>query len=134
MVTRGPRRYVPAMGLTTVRVQVAHFSLPEIAEELEFLVDSGAIFSVVPGNVLARLGLHPRRQQEFRLANATRIVRGRGVALFKYEDREAIADVIFGEPDDAVLLGAMTLEGMGLCLDPLKRKLLPIPMILAACG
>jgi predicted aspartyl protease len=122
------------MGLTSVRVQVAHFAAPEVAEELDFLVDSGAIFSVVPGEVLARLGLEPRREQEFRLANATRIVRGRGVALFRYGDREAVAEVIFGEPGDAVLLGAMTLEAMGLCLDPLRRELLPIPMILAACG
>ena len=44
------------------------------------------------------------------------------------------AGVIFGEPGDAVLLGAFTLEALGLCLDPLKRELLPIPMILAACG
>jgi predicted aspartyl protease len=122
------------MGLTSVRVQMAHFAAPEVAEELDFLVDSGATFSVVPGEVLARRGLEPRREQESRLANATRIVRGRGVALFGYGDREAVAEVIFGEPGDAILLGAMTLEAMGLCLDPLKRKLLPIPMILAACG
>ena len=68
------------------------------------------------------------------LANATRIVRGCGVALFRYGDRDTVAEVIFGEPGDAVLLGAFTLEALGLCLDPLKRELLPIPMILAACG
>ena len=42
--------------------------------------------------------------------------------------------MIFGEPGDAVLLGAFTLEALGLCLDPLKRELLPLPMILAACA
>ena len=68
------------MGLTSVRMQVANFAAPEIAEEVEFLVDSGAIYSVVPGELLARLGLAPRREREFRLANATRIVRGCGVA------------------------------------------------------
>ena len=68
------------------------------------------------------------------LANATRIVRGCGVALFRYGDRDAVAEVIFGEPGDSVLLGAFTLESLGLCLDPLKRELLPIPMILAALG
>ena len=122
------------MGLTSVRMQVANFAAPEIAEEVEFLVDSGAIYSVVPGEILARLGLAPRRQREFHLANATRIVRGCGVALFRYGDRDTVAEVIFGEPGDAVLLGAFTLEVLGLCLDPLKRELLPIPMILAALG
>ena len=122
------------MGLTSVRMQVANFATPDLAEELEFLVDSGAIYSVVPGEVLARLGVTPRREREFRLANATRIVRGCGVALFRYGDRDAVAEVIFGEPGDAALLGAFTLEAMGLCLDPLKRELLPLPMILGAWG
>jgi len=91
-------------------------------------------YSVVPGEILARLGLAPRRQREFHLANATRIVRRCGGALFRYGDRDTVAEVIFGEPGDAVLLGAFTLEALGLCLDPLKRELLPIPMILAAWG
>ena len=126
--------YSRPMGLTSVHMQVANFAAPEIAEEVEFLVDSGAIYSVVPGEILARLGLAPRRQREFHLANATRIVRGCGVALFRHGERDAVAEVIFGEPGDAVLLGAFTLEALGLCLDPLKRELLPLPMILAACG
>src|SRR5439155_9740131 len=36
-------------------------------------------------------------EQEFRLANGTRIVRKKGVAFFRYEDRVGGADVIFGE-------------------------------------
>ena len=78
--------------------------------------------------------MEPRRKREFGLTNATRIVRRCGVALFRYGERDAVAEVIFGEPGDAVLLGAFTLESLGLCLDPLKRELLPIPMILATCG
>jgi len=130
----GDGDYIQPVGLTTVRMQVANFAAPDVAEELEFLVDSGAAFSVVPGEVLARLGIERRRERQFSLANATCIVRGCGVALFRYGDRDAIAEVIFGEPGDAVLLGALTLEAMGLCLDPLKRELLTVPMILAACG
>jgi len=122
------------VGLTSVRLQVANFAAPDIAEDVEFLVDSGAIYSVVPGETLARLGLAPRREREFRLANASRIVPRCGIALFRYGDRDTIAEVIFGEPGDAVLVGAFTLESLGVSLDPFKRELLPIPMILAACG
>ncbi len=39
--------------------------------------------------------------------------------------------VIFGEEGDSQLLGAFTLEALGLALDPLKRELKPLPMILA---
>ena len=43
--------YSRPMGLTSVHMQVANFAAPEIAEEVEFLVDSGAIYSVVPGEI-----------------------------------------------------------------------------------
>jgi predicted aspartyl protease len=120
------------MGLTSVRLHVGNVTAPEVTEEFEFLVDSGAIYSVVPADVLERLGVRPIAEQEFRLANGTRIVRKRGIALFRYGDRVGGADVIFGEPGDELLLGAFTLESLGLCLDPLRRELRPIPMILAA--
>ena len=120
------------MGITAIRLQVANFTAPEVTEELEFLVDSGAVYSVVPASVLDRLGIRPLSEQEFRLANGARVVRKRGVALFRYGDRVSGSDVIFGEPGDYCLLGALTLEGLGYSLDPLRRELVPMPMILAA--
>ena len=41
------------------------------------------------------------------------------------------APVIFGEKGDEPLLGATTLESLALVLDPFKRRLLPMRMILA---
>ena len=51
--------------------------------------------------------------------------------MFRYGRRVGGADVIFDQPGDGLLLGAMTLESLGLSLDPLKRELKPLPMILA---
>jgi predicted aspartyl protease len=104
---------------------------PKVREELEFLVDSGAVYSVVPSRVLRKLGIKPVATQEFRLADGSSIRRKKGIALFKYEDRVGGADVIFGEEGDSLLLGAFTLEALGLALDPLRRELKPLPMILA---
>jgi hypothetical protein len=42
--------------------------------------------------------------------------------------------VIFGEAEDSVPLGALTLEALGLVLDPLRRELKPLPMVLAVSG
>ena len=98
---------------------------------MEFIVDSGVIYSVVPAPILERLGIRPLAEEEFRLADGTKIVRKKGGALFKYGDRIGVADVIFGEEGDSVLLGAFTLEALGLTLDPLRRELKPLPMILA---
>ncbi|HTV53839.1 MAG TPA: hypothetical protein VMI06_02890, partial [Terriglobia bacterium] len=59
--------------------------------------------------------------------------RKKGVAVFKYGERAGGADVVFGERGDSTLLGALTLEALGLSLDPLRRELRQLPMILASC-
>jgi clan AA aspartic protease len=119
------------MGINSLEVEVGNPANPGVTEKLEFLVDSGAIYSVVPTPILERLGIKPLSDQEFRSADGTKIVRKKGIALFKYKDKIGGADVIFGEDGDSVLLGAFTLEALGLALDPLRRELKPLPMILA---
>ena len=118
------------MGLTVLEVEVGNPANPEVTRKLELLIDSGAIYSVIPTPVLEGLGIKPLTEQEFRLADGSKITRRKGIALFKYGDRIGGADVIFGEPEDSTLLGAFTLEALGLGLDPLRRELIPLPMIL----
>ncbi len=120
------------MGLTVLRVGVANPSAPDVVETLELLVDSGAIYSVVPASILDKLNILPLVVQEFRLADGSTISRRKGVAVFRYGERVGGADVIFGEEGDSTLLGAFTLEALGLSLDPLRRELKPLPMMLAA--
>jgi clan AA aspartic protease len=119
------------MGLTVLEVEVANPANPQVREKLEFLIDSGALSSVVPTPILEKLGIKPFGEQTFRLADGSKIVRKKGAAVFKYGDRIGGADVVFGEEGDSVLLGALTLTTLGLFLDPLKRELKPLPMILA---
>jgi predicted aspartyl protease len=120
-----------SMGLTVLRVDVGNPANPSATEPVDFLIDSGAIYSVVPTALLNRLGIVPIIKETFRLADGSTIERDKGIALFRYRDRVGGADVVFGEPDDAVLLGALTLEALGLSLDPLRRELKPLPLILA---
>ena len=114
-----------------MKVEVGNPAKPKVTKEIEFLVDSGALYSVVPSAVLRKLGIKPLAAQEFRLADGSAITRKKGIALFKYQDRIGGADVIFGEEGDSQLLGAFTLEALGLALDPLRRELKPLPMILS---
>ena len=81
--------------------------------------------------ILEKLGIKPLIEQEFRLADGSKVTRKKGGAVFKYQGRIGVADVIFGEVGDYALLGAFTLEALGLALDPLRRELKPLPMILA---
>jgi clan AA aspartic protease len=120
------------MGLTVLEIEVGNPANPAITEKIEFLIDSGAIYSVVATPILERLGIKPITAQEFRLADGSKITRSKGVAIFKYGERIGGADVIFGEEGDSALLGAFTLEALGLWLDPLRRELKALPMMLAA--
>jgi predicted aspartyl protease len=119
------------MGITVLNVEVANVADPDNGRSIEFIIDSGAVYSVVPSEILEELGIKPISVQEFRLADGSKIQRKKGGALFRYKEQVGVADVIFGEPGDHRLLGAFTLEALGLGLDPFKRELIALPMILA---
>src|ERR1041385_2032063 len=119
------------MGLTQLTVEIANPAKPEATRALDFLVDSGTVYSVVPERVLRALKIKPIAEETFRLADGSRIVRKKGIAFFRYGERVGGSDVVFGMKGDATLLGALTLEALGLALDPLRRELKPLPMILA---
>lgn len=99
--------------------------------EVDFLVDSGAVYSLVPAGALREIGLKPYRTVAFSLADGTRISREVGDAYFELGSDMGPAPVIFGEDGDEPLLGATTLESLGLVLDPFKRRLVPMRMLLA---
>jgi hypothetical protein len=127
---KAPSRRPIAMGVTTLVVEIANVAKPEVTERLTFTVDSGAVYSIVPGAVLRRLGIRPQKRETFQLADGTAIVRQKGVALFKFRQYVGGGDVIFGKKGDATLLGALSLESLGLALDPIKRELRPMRLIL----
>ncbi len=119
------------MGLTTQSLMVKPNRSSRRKVAVNFLVDSGAVYSLVPGKVLRQLGLKPYRKLEFSLADGTTIVRMVGDAYFEFQGQQGPAPVIFGEEGDEPLLGATTLESLGLVLDPFKRRLLPMRLVLA---
>ncbi|MGC9997541.1 MAG: aspartyl protease family protein [Terriglobia bacterium] len=120
------------MGLTYIRASIANPARPRRSARLKFLVDSGALYSVVPAAVLRRLGIKPGTSKSFILADGTEVKRSLGQALFRLNGEEAASPVIFGAAGDSVLFGSVSLEALGLMLDPLKRELRPLPMMLAA--
>jgi len=122
---------VARMGLTVLTLEVAHPGVPDRREPVDFLVDSGAVYSFVPRPVLERLAIQAHSRQKFRLADGSTIERDRGDALFFYRGARGAAPVIFGEPGDATLLGAVSLESLGYVLDAIRRDLMPLPMVVA---
>lgn len=119
------------MGITELEVEVANPANPKKRIKIQCLVDSGAVYSVIPGAILRKLGIKPHSKQEFILADGSKIVRERGDALFFYDGKRGASPVIFGKRKDGVLLGAVTLEALGFVLDPIRRRLRDLPMLLA---
>jgi clan AA aspartic protease len=120
------------MGLTYIRASIANPARPRRSARLRFLVDSGAMYSVVPAPVLQRLGIKPGKTKRFMLADGTEIKRYLGEARFHINGEEGTSPVIFGEKGDSALLGSMSLEVLGFMLDPFKRELRRLPLMLAS--
>lgn len=117
------------MAITFVKVKVSNPARPRKSATHEFLVDSGAIYSVLPAKELKALGIKPTSSQEFMLANGETIKKQVGNALFEFQGQLRAAPIIFGE-EGVYLLGATTLEALGLILDPINRVLKALPMVL----
>jgi len=117
------------MGVTYLKIKVTNPANPRKQLERRFLVDSGAIYSVLPGSELKKLGLKPTDSQKFITATGEEVKKEIGEARFTFRDKSRTAPVIFGD-EDVYLLGVTTLENLGLILDPLSRELKPLPMLL----
>ncbi len=116
-----------SMGFIYVEASVCHVDRPERADAVTFLVDSGALYSVVPAPILEHVGVEPMMEESVFLANGEKITRRRGVARFAYAGRVGLSDVLFGEAEDVPVLGVLALESLGLGLNPLSRELYEIP-------
>lgn len=118
------------MGLTNLEVAIQNPANPTKSITEKFLVDSGAAYSVVPDKVLKKLGITPTTKRRFILANGEVVEWQVGNALFNYKNEIGASPVIFGDKEDIYLLGVVTLESLGLTLDPIRRELKPLPMLL----
>lgn len=98
--------------------------------ELAFLVDSGAQYSLLPDEVWRKLGLVPRRTESFRLADGTTVERAMSECRIALPQGETATPVILGQPGDVALLGVVTLEELGLMLNPFDRTLHPMRHLL----
>lgn len=117
------------MSITYLNVKVHNPQNPKKQIISHFLVDSGAVYSVMPASVLKKLGIKPTDKQTFSLANGEVMEKEVGNASFEYLGKLRSSPVVFGE-EGIFLLGAVTLEALGVILDPINRELKPLPMLI----
>ena len=114
------------MGLTYVPVVCYH---DRQRVEVRMLVDSGASYSLLPAEVWQKLGLVPMRTISIQLADGTILRRPLSECMLEIEGERATSPVILGSERDIPLLGAISLETVGLVLNPFTRTLHPMRML-----
>ncbi|MDX6385739.1 MAG: hypothetical protein QOK48_3312 [Blastocatellia bacterium] len=98
---------------------------------LEFLVDSGAKYTLLPLKSWKAIGLKPVRRLTFVLADGTKVQRDVSECYIDLVQGKTHTPVVLGRSGDEALLGAVTLEELGLVLNPFQRSLQPAKMMLA---
>ena len=118
------------MGITNAILKVKEHRKSVKVAEVNFLIDSGAVYSLVPGKILDELDIEPYKEMTFSLADGSTLKRKVCSAYFEFEGEGGPAPVVYGEEGDEPLLGATTLESLGLVLNPFTRTLHPMRMLM----
>jgi predicted aspartyl protease len=95
------------------------------------LVDTGSECTWIPEAILKELGIKPEKKDvSFQMANGNTVTRNIGFAILRMDEHFTIDEVVFAQKGDLCLLGARTLEGMNLRVDPRGKRLVaagPLP-------
>jgi len=111
---------------------MGHFRVPATltgpagrAETLDLLVDTGATFLIVPRRLAERLELVIQRMQTVQMAGGRRADWPLAEIRVQVDGRDA-PTVCLIAPEGNALLGAVALESLGMAVDPVGRRLIPV--------
>lgn len=121
------------MGIFKHRIEVA-LGPEGPFEAVEALVDTGASYTWLPRSLLEQMGAKPTFKRPFVMADGREIERDMTTVHIRVDGREHPTPCIFGDEGTNPLLGVVTLEELGFAVDPVNRKLIPVPGMLAAAA
>ncbi len=93
---------------------------------MEALVDTGATNTLVPAKTLRDLGVVPRSRARFAIADGSKLGLDIGRTWVRVDGQQEFTQVVFGDDDAVPVLGVVTLEEMGLSVDPVAGRLVPV--------
>ena len=115
------------MGITHVTVHVSDLAREGTPFKDEFLVDTGAVDSMAPGDRLVQAGIQPEGKSQYELANGELVEYEIGYARIAFDGAETVTPIIFGPLDTQSILGVVALESAGFVVDPVSQQLKKIP-------
>ncbi|MBF0491204.1 MAG: clan AA aspartic protease [Deltaproteobacteria bacterium] len=117
------------MGATHVTVTIRNPANPKKSWEGLFLVDSGAIDSLVPRDHLEAIGLKPKSQRTYELGDGSEIKMDITTGDIEFMGEIVGGTIIFGDPGTEPILGVTALESVGIDIDPKNQKLKRMPSV-----
>ena len=120
------------MAIFYVDGTLSHTHDAKLRRKLRFLVDTGAFFTVAPRDVLAMLKVSPIREEIVQFADGRKARWKVGEVRLRVDGRAVTTLVLFGSKRTQPLLGAYSLEGLGLSVDARHRRLVPMPVVIVA--
>ena len=114
------------MGTFNYSVEIGDFQGRDFVS-LDAMVDTGATYTSIPQEVLRSLNVRPAEERPFIPANGQQVSYGLAWVRIRFDGREQPTLVIFADEGSEPLLGAFTLEGFGLSVDPVNQRLVPVP-------
>ena len=111
------------MGLTHVTTTVQNLTKSGEPYEAEFLVETGAIDCLVPAEELKKAGVTIDGNDTYELANGDLLEYPFGFGRVSFLGDETVTRIIFGPSESEPLIGVVTLESMGIGVDPVTRTL-----------
>ena len=122
------------MGTFYVRCKVEnHVDRSKSVVVPKLLVDTGSDYTWIPAKLLEKIGVQwEKKDLPFVMANGQSITRSVGFAIVRLDKHFTIDEVVFAEQGDLPLLGARTLEGLNLTVDPKRKRLVAAGPLLAA--
>lgn len=123
------------MGTFRTMIQVENpLARGRLSTAADALVDTGSEMTWVPEEILRSLDVPVENTRRFVTATGERVVREFGYAIVHAAGAKTIDEVVFARPGDMVLLGARSLEGLNLRIDPRAKRLIDAGPILAGAG
>ena len=98
--------------------------------DAEATVDTGAFYTTIPVRLLRQLGIEPKGSRRFLVADGRRVEMEYGQAWATIDRESEVTIVAFGQDDSPPLLGAYTLNGLALAVDPTSQRLIPANLIM----
>ena len=117
------------MGMTHVTVTVRNPAKPDQSWDGLFLVDTGAVDSLVPGKYLRQIGLNPRAKRTYELADGSEVKMDITTAEIEFMGEIVGATVLFGPDNAEPILGVTALESVGIEVDPRSQRLKRLPSV-----